>query len=113
MSQSAVGKTIGDLKDRGKLTGVDIANIANVSKATVSRWSAGSAAPYPKTQLVLSDLRYIVDRLAEFYTPDEIRLWLYARNELLHGKTAMKLIHMRRTDEVLRAIERLDSLTYL
>ncbi len=70
MSQSAVRKTIGDLKDRGKLTGMDVANIANVSKATVSRWSAGSAAPHPKTQLVLSDLRYVVDRLGEFYTPE-------------------------------------------
>lgn len=113
MSQSAVRKTIGDLKDRGKLTGVDVANIANVSKATVSRWSAGSAAPHPKTQLVLSDLRYVVDRLAEFYTPDETRVWLYARNELLNGETAMELIHQGRTDEVLQAIERLDSLTYL
>jgi len=113
MSQSAVRKTIGDLKDRGKLTGVDVANIANVSKATVSRWSAGSAAPHPKTQLVLSDLRYVVDRLAEFYTPDETRMWLYARNDLLGGETAMELIHNDRTDEVLQAIERLDSLTYL
>jgi len=113
MSQSAVRKTIVDLKDRGRLTGVDVANIANVSKATVSRWFAGTAAPRPKTELVLSDLRYVVDRLAEFYTPDETRMWLYARNDLLDGATAMDLIHQERTDEVLQAIERLDSLTYL
>ena len=113
MSQSAVRKTIDDLKDRGKLTGVDVANITKVSKATVSRWFAGTAAPRPKTELVLSDLRYVVDRLAEFYTPDETRMWLYARNELLGGETAMDLIHQERTDEVLQAIERLDSLTYL
>jgi len=58
-------------------------------------------------------LRYVVDRLAEFYPPDETRMWLYARNELLGGATAMELIHQERTDEVLQAIERLDSLTYL
>lgn len=113
MRQSAVRKTLDDLKDRGQLTGVDVANITNVSKATVSRWTAGKAAPRPKTQLMLSDLRYVVDRLAEFYTPDETRLWLYARNELLGGATAMDLIHQNRTDEVLQAIERLDALTYL
>ncbi|MEX2124523.1 MAG: antitoxin Xre/MbcA/ParS toxin-binding domain-containing protein [Woeseia sp.] len=113
MSQSAVKKTIDDLKDRGHLSGVDVANIAKVSKATVSRWSAGTAAPHPKTQLILSDLRYVVDRLAEFYTPDETRLWLHARNDLLDGATAIELIREERTDEVLQALERLDSLTYL
>lgn len=113
MGGNAVKKTIDDLKERGHLTGVDVANIASVSKATVSRWSSGAAAPHPRTQLILSDLRYVVDRLAEFYAPDETRLWLHARNELLGGATAMDLIRQDRTDEVLQAIERLDSLTYL
>ena len=53
MSESAVMKTIGDLRDRGKLTGVDVPNIANVSKATVSRWVNGSSTPKPRTQLWL------------------------------------------------------------
>ena len=113
MGRSAVRKTIDDLKERGNLSGVDVANIAAVSKATASRWSAGSATPRPKIQLILSDLRYVVDRLAEFYTPDETRVWLYARNELLEGKTAMELIHEGQTDKVLQAIERLDAITYL
>lgn len=113
MSHSAVVKTIGDLRDRGRLSGVDVANIARVSKATVSRWSNGTAAPHPRTQLVLSDLRYVVDRLADFYSADEIRLWLFSRNDLLDGKKAIELIHEDRTDEVLQAIERLDSLAYL
>ena len=113
MSQSAVVKTIGDLRDRGRLSGVDVANIARVSKATVSRWSNGTAAPHPRTQLVLSDLRYVVDRLADYYNADEIRLWLLSRNDLLDGKKAIELIHEDRTDEVLQAIERLDSLAYL
>ena len=113
MTQSAVIKTIGDLRDRGKLSGVDVANIAQVSRATVSRWSNGTAAPRAKTQLILSDLRYVVFRLADFYSADETRLWLYARNDLLDGKTAIELIHDGRTDEVLQAIEKLDSLAYL
>ncbi len=113
MNESAVMKTINDLKDRGQLTGVDVANIANVSKATVSRWVNGFSAPKPSTQLILSDLRYVVDSLGEFYTPDETRMWIYARNELLNGASAIELINQGKTDEVLQAIERLDSLTYL
>ena len=62
---NAVSKTIDDLRERGALSGVDVANVAEVSKATVSRWVTGKAAPQPKTQLVLSDLRYVVDRLSE------------------------------------------------
>jgi len=106
-------KTIEDLKDRGRLSGVDVANIADVSKATVSRWSTGKAAPHPRTQLILSDLRYVVDRLDEFYSPDETRTWIISRNELLNGEIAMDLIHENRTEEVLAAIERLGSLSYL
>lgn len=110
---TAVSKTIDDLKDRGGLKGIDVANITRVSKATVSRWSAGTHAPHPRTQLVLSDLRYVVDKLAEFYTRDEIRLWLNARNDLLDGQRALDLIHDGRTEVVLEAIERLGDMAYL
>ena len=113
MSQNAVVKTISDLRDHARLSGVDVADIARVSKATVSRWSNGTAAPHPRTQLVLSDLRYVVDRLADFYSADEIRLWLFSRNDLLDGNKAIELIHDDRTDEVLQAIDRLDSVAYL
>lgn len=110
---NAVAKTIEDLKDRGGLKGVDVANIAKVSKATVTRWSAGTHSPQPRTQLVLSDLRYVVDKLAEFYTRDEIRVWLNSRNELLDGRRAIDLIHDGQTDVVLEAIERLGDMAYL
>lgn len=112
-STNAIANTIEILREHGGLTGVDVANIAEVSKATVSRWSTGKAAPQPRTQLVLSDLRYVVDRLAEFYTPDQTRTWLYSRNALLSGARAMDLIHEGRTEEVLGAIERLAAAAYL
>jgi hypothetical protein len=111
--QTAVAKTIEDLRDKGALSGVDVANITDVSKASVSRWSAGKADPHPHAQLVLSDLRYVVMRLSEFYTPNETRVWLYARNDLLEGRRAVDLIHDGKTEEVLVAIERLASLSYL
>ena len=110
---SAVAKTIDDLKERGGFKGVDVANIAGVSKATVTRWAAGTHSPQPRLQLVLSDLRYVVDKLSEFYAPDEIRVWLNSRNALLDGRRAIDLIHEGRTEIVLEAIERLGDMAYL
>jgi transcriptional regulator with XRE-family HTH domain len=109
---NAVAKIIEDLRSRGGLKGTDVANIASVSAATVSRWTAGKALPHPKTQLVISDLRYVVDRLAEFYTPDETRLWLYSKHRLLNGDRAIDLIHRGDADKVLAVIESLDEASY-
>jgi transcriptional regulator with XRE-family HTH domain len=108
----AVSRMIDDLRERGGLKGTDVANIAAVSPATVSRWTSGTAFPHPKTQLLISDLRYVVDRLAEFYSPDETRLWLYSKHRLLNGERAIDLIHDGRTDEVLAVIEGLSEGTY-
>jgi transcriptional regulator with XRE-family HTH domain len=109
---NAVVKIIEDLRSRGGLKGTDVANIASVSPATVSRWTAGKALPHPKTQLVISDLRYIVDRLSEFYTPDETRLWLYSKHRLLNGERAIDLIHQGEADKILEVIESLDETSY-
>jgi uncharacterized protein (DUF2384 family) len=101
-----------DLRERGALKGADVANIAAVSPATVSRWLSGKALPHPRTQLVISDLRYVVDRLAELYTPEETRLWLYARHRLLDGKRPIDLIQTGRTEDVLSVVESLDQGSY-
>ncbi len=108
----AVAKILGDLRERGGLRGTDVANIAAVSPATVSRWTAGKAFPHPKTQLLISDLRYVVDLLAESYSPEETRVWLYSKHRLLKGERAIDLIHEGRTDEVLTVIESLDEGSY-
>lgn len=109
---SAVVRLVDDLRARGGLKGTDIANIAEVSQATVSRWAAGSSSPHPKTQLLISDLKYVVDRLADFYSPEEARIWLYAKHPLMDGDRAIDLIHDRKADRVLAAIESLAEATY-
>jgi transcriptional regulator with XRE-family HTH domain len=109
---NAVAKILDDLRQRGGLKGSDVANITAVSPATVSRWTSGAAFPHPKTQLLISDLRYIVDRLAEFYDPNETRVWLYSKHRLLKGERAIDLIHGGRADEVLALIESLDEGAY-
>jgi transcriptional regulator with XRE-family HTH domain len=111
-ARGAVSRLVDDLRIRGGLKGSDLANITEVSQATVSRWLAGKASPHPKTQLVISDLRYVVDRLAEFYTPEETRIWLYAKHPLMDGARAIDLIHAGNADRVLAVIESLADGTY-
>jgi transcriptional regulator with XRE-family HTH domain len=106
---TAVSRILGRLRDDGGLQGKDIANIVAVSPATVSRWSSGKASPDLRTQTVIAELRYVVDRLNEFYTPDEIRLWLHAAHPMLKGERAIDLINSGRTEEVLAVIESLDT----
>jgi transcriptional regulator with XRE-family HTH domain len=105
---TAVARIIEELRSRGGLKATDVANIASVSPATVSRWIAGKAHPDPQTQLVISDLRYVVDRLSEFYTPDETRLWLYSKHRMLNGERAIDLINQGDADKVLTAVESID-----
>ena len=81
------------------------------------RWTGGrangAAKPHPRTQLVLSDLHYMVGRLEEFYSPDEIRIWLYARHPQLDGERAIDLINQGRSEQILRILDRLDAEVYL
>lgn len=111
--QTAFARFIGELEHNGGLRGTDIANITDVSKATVSRWRTGSAKPQPANELRIADLHYVVGRLSEVYDTDEIRIWLYARHPQLDGERAIDLIHADRADEVLQIISRLDAGVYL
>jgi transcriptional regulator with XRE-family HTH domain len=106
-------KILDDLRKQGGLKGADVANFAQVSPATVSRWGKGQAFPHPKTQIFMSDLRYLVDRLSDFYTPEEARLWLYSKHSMLDGARAIELIRLGETERVLEVIEQLDAGVYL
>jgi len=108
-----VARFLGDLQKTGGLKGTDIANFTDVSKATVSRWSNGQKAPHSRTQLILSDLHYIVMRLSEYYSAEEIRTWLYARHPQLDGARAIDLIQDDRSEEILNILDRLDADVYL
>ena len=53
---AAVAWILEELKTDGGLQGKDVANIVNVSPATVSRWAGGQATPDLHTQTVIADL---------------------------------------------------------
>lgn len=108
-----VARILNDLREQGGLQGKDIANIVDVSTATVSRWAHGSGSPNLRTQTVIADLRYVVELLSDFYTPDEARLWLHSKHVLLNNRRAIDLINEDRVEEVLAVIERLDNCSYV
>jgi uncharacterized protein (DUF2384 family) len=112
-TQPVFAQYVDELRETGGLKGTDIANIADVSEATVSRWSKGTASPQPRTQLVLSDLHYVVNRLRDYYTRDEVRVWLFARHPQLGGERAIDLINEGKSEDVLDVLERLDSGAFL
>ena len=109
---TAVSRILEHLRDDGGLQGKDIANIVSVSPATVSRWSSGKASPDLRTQTVIAELRYVVDRLSDFYTADETRIWLHTAHPMLDGERAIDLINAGRTEEVLAVIENLETGAY-
>jgi transcriptional regulator with XRE-family HTH domain len=110
---TALGRMLDQLNSQGGLQGKDIANIADVSPATVSRWANGKGTPSIGTQTLIADLRYVVELLSDLYTPEETRLWLHARHPLLNNERAIDLIIQDKTQEVIAVIERLNAIAYL
>lgn len=113
MISSPVASLTQRLEDYGGLNATDIANFTNVSKSTVARWRSGTKNPRSHTQLVLSDLSYVILRLTPYYTKEEIRTWLSSLRPQLDGACVMDRIVARRTDEVLDIIDRLDADAYV
>ena len=111
--ETAVSRLVSELKTIGGLKGRDPANILGVSPPTVTRWSKGEADPTIDKQTAMAQLRWVAARLADFYEPDEVRLWLQSPHPQLGTLRPYDLIVDGRTAEVLEVIERLDSGVYL
>lgn len=110
---TAVSRLLEDLRVRGGLSGRDIANILGVSPPTVSRWASGESGPTIEKQRIIAELRWVAERLSDFYEPDESRLWLQSAHPQLNGARPYDLIVSGQTNVVLEVIERLDSGVYL
>lgn len=92
---------------------IDIANLLGTRPETVSRWNQGKAFPRRAAEKTLLELEFIVDQLADFYEPEEARMWLFSRQKLLGGKTPADLIHDGETEVVIELIEQLRDGVYL
>lgn len=104
MNANFIARKLESLQKKGSIKSVDVANVLQIRPETVSRWNQGKAFPQPEAERALLDLEYVVDKLADLYEPDEVRLWLFARQKLLNGEVPAELIRQRRTDEVIKII---------
>lgn len=110
---TAVSRMVDELRQVSGLKNVDLANIVGVSPPTVHRWSRGQGSPTIEKQQVIAELRWVAERLSDFYEPDEARLWLQTGHPQLNGERPYDLINDGRTADVLEVIDRLESGVYL
>jgi uncharacterized protein (DUF2384 family) len=104
---NVISRKLDSIQKKSAMRSVDVANLLGARPETVSRWNQGKAFPRPDAQRMLLALEYIVDQLSDFYEPQEARLWLFARQKLLDGKTPAEMIQADQVDEVIAVIDRL------
>jgi hypothetical protein len=113
MEMNAIARKLEVIEKKGAMRSVDVANLLGTRPETVSRWNQGKAFPRPEAQKTLLELEYLIEQLADFYEPQEARLWLFARQKRLGGVTPAELIQEGKIDEVLAVIDQLRDGVYL
>ena len=110
---TAVARKLESLRTKGAMRNIEVANLLGTRPETVSRWNQGRAYPHANTEKTLLELEYIVDQLADFYSPNEARQWIFAPQKLLDGVSPAELIRNGRIDEVMRLVSQLREAVYL
>ena len=110
---TAIARKLENITSKGGMKLVDVANVLRTRPETVSRWNQGKAFPHPNTERQLLELEWVVEQLADFYEPQEARLWLFARQRLLDGQVPADLIAQGRSDSVLAVISKLREGVYI
>jgi uncharacterized protein (DUF2384 family) len=110
---TAVARKLESLRTKGAMRNIEVANLLGTRPETVSRWNQGRAYPHANTEKTLLELEYIVDQLADFYSPTEARQWIFAPQKLLDGVSPAELIRNGRIDEVMRLVSQLREAVYL
>jgi hypothetical protein len=107
MNANVIARRLDLLEEKAAMRSVDVANLLGTRPETVSRWNQGKAFPRSDTQRILLDLEYIVEQLADLYSPREARLWLYSRQRLLDGAIPAELIREGKATAVIAVIDQL------
>jgi len=107
MNANVIARKLEILEEKAAMRSIDVANVLGARPETVSRWNQGKAFPRSDAQRTLLELEYIVEQLADFYEPQEARLWLFSRQRLLGGATPAELIQAGKADQVIAVIDQL------
>lgn len=110
---AALARRLERIREHGGIRGRELAQLMDTTPETVSRWNTGKTEPQPERLEKLLLLEWMIDELAEFYEPDEARLWLFSPHRMLGGARPADLIREGRVDEVRTLIARLQDGAYV
>ncbi|MCA0307722.1 MAG: DUF2384 domain-containing protein [Actinobacteria bacterium] len=105
---TAVAGRLESIKSHAGVNAREIAALLGTSAQTVSRWQQGHVDPQPTKLQGLLALEWLATQLADYYEPEEARMWLFSRHRLLKGRTPAELVSEGASDEVLALIAQLD-----
>ena len=108
----ALARKLDSIRDEVGVQGREIAQLLGTTPQTVSRWRTGKAEPQRRSLDRLLTLAWLAEELAEFYPPDEARLWLFSPHRLLQGQRPADRIEEDRVDDVLALIAQLRDGSY-
>jgi transcriptional regulator with XRE-family HTH domain len=109
----ALARKLESIREHGGINAREVAQLLGTTPNTVSRWQHGQSTPQPRKLEALLTLEWLADQLAQFYEPDEARLWLFARHPLLNGDRPADRIAEGRTEDVLVLLDELQSGAYI
>jgi len=109
---AALAERLERILERGGIKGREVAQLLETTPETVSRWKTGKTEPQPDRLEKLLILEFLVGELAEFYQPDEARLWLFAPHKLLAGDRPADRIQQGLVDDVRAIIAQLKDGAY-
>lgn len=110
---SAVGRKIEQIKERTNVPASSIAEMIGATPQTLSRWSTGRNEPQREHLDRLLEMDYLTERLAVFFKPEDVRLWLLAPHPQLTGQRPAELIAGGRQEEVLAVTARLEDSAFI
>jgi transcriptional regulator with XRE-family HTH domain len=99
MSQALATK-LDTIRNSGGVKSRDIAQLLDTTPQTVSRWQSGRTEPQREQLQKLLALEWLVGQLADLYTPDEARLWLFSPHRLLRGDSPAERIQKNGADGI-------------
>lgn len=104
----ALARKLDTIQEQGGVRGTDVAKLLGTTPQTISRWRSGKVRPQSDTETRLLTLEWLISELAQFYAPDEARLWLLSPHRLLAGDSPADRIREGRVDDVQALIAQLE-----
>ena len=102
-----LARKLDDIESRTAAREREVAQMLGTTPQTLYRWRNDQVAPNREHLQRILDLHYVAEELSDLYEPNEARLWLFSRHQLLGGRRPAELISESQIDTVLALIAQL------